>query len=85
MHPFLAQYLPTEKSRNSDNQSMKDSKAEGFRKGEKWMSKYLFHIPLLQGFRRSTDKKIKQRNEEDRLNISEQVTGEEEETAEHLL
>ena len=75
MHPFLAQYLPTEKPRNRDNKGMKDLKEEAFKKGDKWTSKYLFHIPLVRAFRRSTDKKIQRKDEEegDQLNISEQA------------
>ena len=85
MHPFLAQYLPTEKPGNGDNQSMKDLKAEGFKKGEKWMSKYLFHIPLERAMRRSTDKKIKRKqDEENHLNISELAIREEQE-AQNIL
>ena len=46
MHPFLAQYLPTGKARNAEDQGMIDAKKDGFKKGEEWSSKYLFHIPL---------------------------------------
>ena len=45
MHPFLAQYLPTEMSRNKDDLGMKSAKRAGFRAGKEWMSKYLFRIP----------------------------------------
>ena len=73
MHPFLAQYLPTDKPRNRDNQSMKNLKEEGFKEGDKWASKYLFHIPLEQAMRRSSDKKIQRKEEDDRVNISDQA------------
>ena len=46
MHPFLDQYLPTDKARNEADQGMKDAKRRGFIEGDKWTSKYLFHIPL---------------------------------------
>ena len=45
-HPFLEQYLPTDKARNADDQGMIDAKREGFKEGDKWTSKFLFHIPL---------------------------------------
>ena len=44
MHPFLAQYLPTDKPGNEDNQEMIDSRRDGFNKGQAWTSKYLFHL-----------------------------------------
>ena len=84
MHPFLAQYLPTEKLRNADDQGMKDAKAQGFKRGNEWTSKYLFHIPLVQGFRR---KKKKKEGEEDgeELNISERINREERAEADNTL
>ena len=45
MHPFLDQYIPTEKPGNEDNQELKDRKAEGFKAGKEWTSKYLYRIP----------------------------------------
>ena len=48
MHPFLAQYLPTDMAGNKDNEDMRAEKEAGFKEGQKWMSKYLFHIPTKQ-------------------------------------
>ena len=83
MPPFLAQYLPTERPGNVDNQSMKDSKASGFKKGKEWMSKYLFHLPLGLAFRKSK-KKAKNPNE-DAINISERAAKEAAEAAHNTL
>ena len=35
---------------------MKKAKEEGFKEGNKWTSKYLYHIPLVMGFRRKKKK-----------------------------
>ena len=48
MHPFLAQYLPTDRAGNVDNEDMRLEKEEGFVRGRVWTSKYLFHIPTKQ-------------------------------------
>ena len=45
MHPFLAQYLPTDKAGNEENEEMQIEKKGGFQRGKKWTSKYLFHVP----------------------------------------
>ena len=78
MHPFLAQYLPTEKQRNAEDQGMKDAKAKGFKEGNAWTSKYLFHIPLkrVYGKRKKKDKKDGEDNGEEE-NLREGVFGEE--------
>merc|ERR1712115_146918 len=44
MHPFLAQYLPTDKPGNEDNQEMIEERQKGFERGKAWTSKYLFHL-----------------------------------------
>ena len=73
MHPFLAQYLPTEKSRNEDDQDMRKAKDEGFKEGNKWTSKYLYHIPLIRGFSRQKKKKDgKEDGEEETSNLENQ-------------
>ena len=54
MHPFLDQYLPTNKGRNADDQGMIDAKKQGFVEGDKWISQYLFHIPLEKKQRKKT-------------------------------
>ena len=59
MHPFLEQYLPMDKARNAEDQGMKDAKQRGFTEGNKWTSKYLFHIPL-QIVRRKKSKEEEQ-------------------------
>ena len=51
MQPFRAQYLPTNTGNEESNQSLEKEKAEADEKGKKWMSKYLFHIPLKRGRR----------------------------------
>ena len=56
MHPFLSQYLPTGVARNKENQDMLKEKEEGFRLGEKWTSKYLFHTPLERVYRKIAEK-----------------------------
>ena len=45
MHPFLDQYLPTDKSSNAEDRGMVDAKKASHVEGNKWMSKYLFRIP----------------------------------------
>ena len=63
---------------------MKDTKADGFKKGIKWISKYLFHIPLIKGFRRKKKKKNGDENE-DAINISDRAALEAEEAAQNTL
>ena len=45
MHPFLDQYLPTDRSRNADDRGMHNAKKLATAEGTKWTSKYLFHVP----------------------------------------
>ena len=52
MHPFLAQYLPTDLSGNREDLDMRAEKDDGFTRGERWTSKYLFHIPLRKATQR---------------------------------
>ena len=58
---------------------MKNLKEEGFKEGDKWASKYLFYIPLERALRRSSDKKIQRKDEEEgnRTNISDQAVTDE--------
>jgi len=53
-YPFLEQYLPTDKARNADDQGMLKAKRESFKEGDKWTSKFLFHIPLQRVHRKKT-------------------------------
>ena len=56
MHPFLAQYLPTDLAGNKEDLCMKAEREEGFKTGEKWTSKYLFHIPIRRVHRKQKPK-----------------------------
>ena len=45
MHPFLDQYLPTDKSSNAEDGGMVEAKKASHVEGNKWMTKYLYRIP----------------------------------------
>ena len=49
MQPFRAQYLPTHTGDEESSQSLEKDKIEADTEAKKWMSKYLFHIPLKKG------------------------------------
>ena len=53
MLPLRSQYLPTNTSNEDSNQSLREEKEAGNKEGEKWISHYLFHIPLEKGRRKS--------------------------------
>ena len=60
MHPFLDQYLPTDRARNAEDRGMLDAKTKASKQGMEWTSQYLFHIPL--------EKKRRKKTEDEELN-----------------
>ena len=49
MLPFRAQYLPTNTSNEESNAELIAEKEKANEDGQKWTSKYLFHIPMPKG------------------------------------
>ena len=55
MRPYRQEHLPTDLPGLADNQELKDSKAEATKEGNKYLAKYLYHIPIDSAKRTPTD------------------------------